>query len=116
MVQMYACPDCGKAVPAVIGYLQCHSCNHLNEVGALQPFETHSLVDLNRIARGAARAQMRKQGIDPSKASPKQALAVLDDMLRSNPMLLASIWYQATEYNRREHSKFGREWMKERGR
>ena len=53
-----------------------------------------------RIALGAARSQLRHMGISLDRTVPfDDALAVLDDLHRSEPDLIASQWYaNASEY------------------
>jgi hypothetical protein len=43
----------------------------------------------------ATRSQARKQGIEPLEMTADQALAVLDDIARSEPDLVASHWYHS---------------------
>lgn len=46
-----------------------------------------------RVAMGATRAEIRRQGERPHFYTPEQALRVLDDLLRKEPDLIASQWY-----------------------
>ncbi len=46
-----------------------------------------------RVAMGATRAEIRRQGEKPHFYTPERALPVLDDLLRKEPDLLASQWY-----------------------
>lgn len=56
----------------------------------------------------AARGQARQMGIDPSTIDGRAALAVLDDLARRDPALVASVWYLgASAYQVR---LFCREW------
>jgi hypothetical protein len=51
-----------------------------------------------RIAQGTVRSEARRQGIATADLTAAQALAMLDDLYRTEPMLVASIWYgQASE-------------------
>ncbi len=63
--------------------------------------------ELRNIALGAARAQMRRMGIDPIGGAGDDALAVLDDLARTEPTLLASQWYiSASDAEIRRFKKF----------
>lgn len=46
-----------------------------------------------KIAIGATRSEMRRQGRSPHQHDADEAVLVLDDLSRSEPDLLASIWY-----------------------
>lgn len=61
------------------------------------------------IAVGAVRSQLRSQGIDPRTVSPSDAHAVLDDLARVEPDLVASQWYQAAD--ERQLQSFYEEWQ-----
>jgi hypothetical protein len=61
-----------------------------------------------QIAIRAARSQLRKNCADLTVAN---AAAVLDDMARSQPQLIASIWYNCADG--RQWSLFDREWRKQ---
>lgn len=64
-----------------------------------------------QIAQGAARSQLRRLQIDVQSASADDALTVLDDLYRSEPDLIASIWYaQASEH---QIKLFCQEWKKQ---
>lgn len=61
-----------------------------------------------RIAIGAARSEIRRMGLQPQFYTPKQALEVLDDLLRKEPDLVASQWYAtATDH---QIDRFWKEW------
>lgn len=49
--------------------------------------------DKRKIALGAVRSEFRRQGRQPHFQMATSALAVLDDLLRSEPDLIASQWY-----------------------
>ncbi len=52
------------------------------------------------IALGAARHQLRRMGVSIDQSVPfADALAVLDDLHRSEPDLIASQWYAAASDN-----------------
>src|SRR6266705_5487089 len=60
-------------------------------------FKMMKQTEKRQIALRAARAQLRTLGIDPQKtASFQDILAVLDDLARSEPDLVASQWYTAS--------------------
>ena len=63
-----------------------------------------------RVALGAVRSQMRRVGINPKTASSDSAYAVMDDLARSEPNLIASIWYLDASDN--QVKLFIREWNK----
>jgi hypothetical protein len=58
----------------------------------------------------AARSQARRAGIDPAKLDGRGALAVLDDLARVDPALIAASWYGAASDN--QVKLFVREWSK----
>ncbi len=63
------------------------------------------------IALGAVRSQLRRLHIDLATVSAEEALAVLDDLHRAEPDLLACIWYeQASDHQIR---LFRREWKRQ---
>ena len=66
------------------------------------------LATMRRVAQGAARSQMRRQGIDPKQASAEDALRVLDDIYRVDPELIAALWYGQASDN--QIRLFEREW------
>lgn len=67
-----------------------------------------SLAEQRDIALGAARSQLRRMGKDPQLVEAHVALRVLDDLLRSEPALIASQWYdQASDH---QIALFCREW------
>ncbi len=54
------------------------------------------------MALGAAKAQLRKMGVELAFVPFKDVLAVLDDLNRAEPELVASQWYtQASNHQRR---------------
>lgn len=61
-----------------------------------------------KIALGAARSYLRKQGIEPRTASANDAFAALDDLARLDGNLIASRWYVAMSKN--QEKLFRREW------
>lgn len=63
-----------------------------------------------KIALEAARSQFRRIGIQPKIQTASQALALLDDLLRSEPDLIASRWYDTASDHQKE--LFEREWQK----
>lgn len=59
---------------------------------------------------GATRSEIRRQGEQPHFYTPERALRVLDDLLRKEPDLIASQWYdKASEAQIR---LFKNEWAK----
>ena len=67
-----------------------------------------SLAEQRDIALGAARSQIRQMGKDPQVCEAQVALRVLADMLRTDPDLIASQWYdRASDY---QIALFCREW------
>src|SRR5258708_40158254 len=65
------------------------------------------------IALGTARSELRRLGVplDPYTVSFKEVLAVLDDLCRAKPDLVASQWYrQASEH---EIRLLRREWLRQ---
>ena len=71
---------------------------------------TYTLKEMREIAHGAARAQMRKMGIEPSERTAQEALAALDDLWRENWYLVAAIWYAEASDN--QEKLFRREWKR----
>ena len=82
---------------------------------------TESMHSLRQIAIGAARSQLRRQhelaveyctaaGVALASQAPDAdaALAVLDDIARSDPTLLASVWYRKA--SARQIALFRKEW------
>ncbi len=64
--------------------------------------------EYRKIALGAIRSQARSQHIDPETMSAEDALAILDDLYRMTPNLVASLWYgQASDS---QVKIFKREW------
>ncbi len=54
-----------------------------------------------RIALGAVRAQLRRMGVSVDTFTPfRDVLAVLDDLHRAEPDLVASQWYANASENR----------------
>ncbi len=64
-----------------------------------------------QIAIRAARSQARLMGIDPASITGRAALAVLDDVARVDPALVASVWYLTASDN--QARLFCREWQRE---
>jgi len=62
-----------------------------------------------KVARGAARAQLKKFG---AVATASEALACLDDLARTEPGLVASQWYWQAGEN--QIKLFAREWNNDR--
>jgi len=62
-----------------------------------------------KVAVAAVRSQLRSMGVDPENVSPSDAHAVLDDLARSEPDLVACQWYQAADD--RQLSRFYEEWQ-----
>ncbi len=56
----------------------------------------------------ATRSQARKQGIEPVDMTSEDALAILDDIARSEPSLVVSHWYSEATDN--QIALFKREW------
>jgi hypothetical protein len=79
-----------------------------NERRAMGKSGFYTMKEAREIARRAARATLREQGKDPAEASADDALAVLDDLCRSKPELVASYWYGAA--SERQFKLFCREW------
>lgn len=50
--------------------------------------------EMRRVAMQAARSQLRRIGIKPVNATANDALDALDDLMRSEPDLIASQWYE----------------------
>ena len=63
-----------------------------------------------RIAIGATRSEIRRLGEQPHFYTPERALQVLDDLLRSEPDLIASQWYDNASEAQRQ--LFRKEWAK----
>ena len=63
-----------------------------------------------RIAIGAIRSELRRQNQDPKSVNANDALLMLDDLLRSEPNLVASQWYDDASAN--QIVLFKREWRK----
>jgi hypothetical protein len=61
-----------------------------------------------RIAQGAVRSTARRQGIDPATLTAAQALAMLDDLYRVIPALVASMWYSTASDT--QIKLFAKEW------
>jgi len=69
---------------------------------------TRGQAEARKTAIRAVRSQARRLGIDPATLDDRQALAVLDDIARAEPALVASEWYlNATES---QIKQFVREW------
>ena len=64
--------------------------------------------EMRKIALGAVRSQARRQGQNPASMSAADALAVLDDMYRMDPALIASMWYGEASEN--QLKLFEQEW------
>lgn len=62
------------------------------------------------IAIGAARAELRRAGIDPATVDGRAALFCLDDLARVEPGLIASLWY--ADASTAQIRLFLREWKK----
>lgn len=62
------------------------------------------------IALGAVRSQARRQGINPETLNADEAVKILDDLLRSDPTLIASMWYG--EADDAAVNRFKAEWRK----
>lgn len=62
------------------------------------------------IALCAVRSQARRRGVEPRTLSASEAHAVLDDLARSEPGLVACQWYKAAPD--RQVSHFYREWQR----
>lgn len=60
------------------------------------------------IALGATRSEARRQHFDVDTLSANDALAILDDLLRKEPDLIASKWYAQASDN--QIKSFKREW------
>jgi len=64
------------------------------------------------IALGAARSQLRRMGVPIDQSVPfDDALAVLDDLHRSEPDLIASQWYAQASEN--QIKLLRREWRRQ---
>lgn len=68
-----------------------------------------NLQEQRAIAIRSARAQLRVQGADPATVTADGALAVLDDLLRSDPETVAAQWYESA--SERQMRLFEREWQ-----
>jgi hypothetical protein len=66
---------------------------------------------LRQIALGAVRSELRRQGVDPQTVSAESAYAVVDNLYRTDPQLLVSIWYDKA--SQAERNWFIKEWGKE---
>jgi hypothetical protein len=64
-----------------------------------------------QIALGAARSYLRRQGIEPLRASVDDAFAALDDLARRDGDLVASCWYTAMSKN--QERLFVRDWNRQ---
>jgi hypothetical protein len=64
--------------------------------------------DKRKIALGAVRSEFRRQGRQPQFQLATSALAVLDDLLRSEPDLIASQWYDKA--SEAQIKLFSKEW------
>lgn len=58
----------------------------------------------------AVRSEIRRQGRQPHFYTPEQALRVLDDLLRAEPDLIASQWYDKATDN--QVRLFMAEWVR----
>jgi hypothetical protein len=65
-------------------------------------------VEKRRIALGAVRSEFRRRGQQPQFQLATSALAALDDLLRSEPDLIASQWYDKA--SERQIKLFNKEW------
>ncbi len=73
--------------------------------------DDRTLKYMRGVALGAARAQARKQGIEPVDMTSEDALAILDDIARSEPSLVASQWYR-DEASANQIKLFHQDWRK----
>lgn len=70
----------------------------------------YNFAEMRSIALGAARARLKRAGIDPMEATADGALNALDDALREAPGLVAAQWYANATDN--QLTLFVREWRK----
>ena len=70
--------------------------------------ETMNLQQQRQTAQRAARSEARRLGYDMAALDSQAALAILDDMARTEPDLVASQWHTAASDN--QISLFMREW------
>lgn len=68
--------------------------------------------EMRSVALGAARSRLMGLGIDPLEADADSALNTLDDALRQDPDLIASIWYNFASDGTHQFQVFRREWRK----
>lgn len=66
------------------------------------------LQEQRQIALGAVRSQLRTWDLDPLTESAQDALKTLDDIARTEPKLIASIWYLQASDN--QIALFIKEW------
>jgi hypothetical protein len=67
-----------------------------------------NLAEMRRVATGAVRSQLRRQGINPKTVDADSALRMLDDIYRVDPELIASLWYGEASNN--QIKLFKKEW------
>ena len=73
---------------------------------------TMTLKSERRLAIGAVRAELHRQGRTSRRVTAYCALTTLDDIARQEPDLLASYWY--TNASENQIMLFKREWNKMR--
>ncbi len=69
-----------------------------------------TLKTLRKNALSAARFEARKMGVSVAIMTPGEALKILDDLNRIEPLLLASMWYRKAGEN--QIKLFKKEWYK----
>lgn len=69
-----------------------------------------TLETLRKNALGAARFELKRIGVSPETTPASEALKVLDDLNRTEPLLLASMWYRKAGEN--QIKLFKKEWYK----
>ena len=78
-------------------------------------FAIYTKKEQREIATSAARAYLRRQGIDPMTTGPESGLAALDDLLRLDEDTIAAQWYKDASENQFKLFKRGwRAWRKKR--
>jgi len=78
-------------------------------------FAIYTKKEQREIATSAARAYLRRQGIDPMTTGPESGLAALGDLLRLDESTIAAQWYiNATENQFKLFEQEWRAWRKKR--
>jgi hypothetical protein len=76
----------------------------------LRKDQGRTLETLRKNAIGAARFTARQMGLSPETMFASEALKMLDDLNRTQPLLLASMWYRKAGEN--QIKLFKKEWHK----